>query len=91
MKTGRYGGQEAMKMQRRFEIRAVWDPEAAVWVASSDDVPGLATEADTVELLIEKLRIMVPELLEANGIFTNGLPEVPFHLLAEREELLHAG
>jgi len=24
-------------------IRAEWDAEAAVWVATSDDVPGLAT------------------------------------------------
>ena len=32
-------------------IRADWDPEARVWVATSDDVPGLATEADTLEAL----------------------------------------
>ncbi len=47
-------------------IRAEWDDEAYVWVATSDDVPGLATEAETVESLIEKLRVMIPELLEAN-------------------------
>ncbi len=43
-----------------------WDPEA-VWVAVSDDVPGLATEAGTIETLTKKLRVMVPELLEANA------------------------
>lgn len=31
---------------RTFAIKAFWDPEAEVWVATSDDVPGLATEAD---------------------------------------------
>ena len=43
-------------------VRALWDDEAKVWVATSDDVPGLATEADTVEQLVAKLQVMVPEL-----------------------------
>jgi predicted RNase H-like HicB family nuclease len=46
-----------------YQVTAFWDPEAAVWVATSEDVPGLATEADTVEALIDKLKIMIPELL----------------------------
>jgi len=37
-----------------------------VWVATSDDVPGLATEASCMEDLICKLKVMVPELLELN-------------------------
>lgn len=49
-----------------YHVHADWDPEAGVWVATSDDVPGLATEAPTVEALTEKLRTMIPELLEAN-------------------------
>ena len=31
-------------------VRAEWDEEARVWVATSDDVPGLATEALTMDL-----------------------------------------
>ncbi len=49
-----------------YHVRAEWDPEASVWVATSDDVPGLATEAETIEVLTDRLRIMIPELLEAN-------------------------
>ena len=45
-------------------VRAEWDEEASVWVATSEDVPGLATEDDTIEGLIGKLKIMIPELLE---------------------------
>jgi hypothetical protein len=41
-------------------IRAEWDEEAGVWVATSDDVPGLATEAETLELLSTKLETLVP-------------------------------
>jgi hypothetical protein len=49
-----------------YHVQADWDPEAGVWVATSDDVPGLATEAETIEALTKKLRTIVPELLEAN-------------------------
>jgi hypothetical protein len=30
-------------------------------------LPGLATEAETINALVAKLKIMVPELLDANG------------------------
>ena len=51
-----------------YQIQADWDPEAEVWVATSEDVPGLVTEAESIEDLTRKLRIMIPEMLEANGI-----------------------
>ena len=65
-------------------VRAEWDAEAGVWVATSDDVPGLATESETIEALIEKLRIMIPELLSANGMPAD---DVPFELLTRRFEI----
>lgn len=69
-------------------IRAEWDEEAHVWVATSDDVPGLATEERTVEALVDKLKIMIPELLEANGSPVNF--EVPFEVMIRRFELIQA-
>jgi len=51
-----------------YTVVAVWDEEAEVWVATSDDVPGLVTEAPTEEALVDKLMVLIPELLEANGI-----------------------
>ena len=56
---------------RVISVKAIWDEDAQVWVATSEDVPGLATEADTLEELTEKLKIMIPELLEANGLLDN--------------------
>ena len=53
---------------RTYEVHATWDDEAKVWVAVSDDVPGLVAEASKIELLVKKLEVLVPELLEANGI-----------------------
>ncbi|GAB4337211.1 MAG: hypothetical protein OHK0047_26800 [Leptolyngbyaceae cyanobacterium] len=34
-----------------YQVSAFWDEAAAVWVATSEDIPGLATEADTIEAL----------------------------------------
>lgn len=70
-----------------YHVHADWDPEAEVWVATSDDVPGLATEAPTVEALAEKLRTMIPELLEANQVLTSGqLDAIAFELTSHRQE-----
>jgi len=68
-------------------VRAVWDEEARVWIATSDDVPGLATEAATSEELIEKLKVMIPELLNENGCDTD--EDVPFRLQSEMLGVAH--
>ena len=59
-------------------IRAEWDSDAEVWVATSDDVRGLITEAETPEALERKLLVMIPELLELSDDLLNEFPpEVP--------------
>jgi len=66
-------------------VNALWDSEAGVWVATSQDVPGLVTESKTMEALLKKLRTLVPELLERN----NAMPRsgrVPYRVVAERHE-----
>ena len=37
-----------------------------MWVAENDDIP-IALEADSLDKLIERVRIATPELLELNG------------------------
>ena len=73
--------------KRPYFIRAEWDEEADVWVASSEDVPGLATESATLEVLIEKLKVMIPELLEANGEDVE--QETSFEVFTRRFEIAH--
>ena len=70
-----------------YHVQADWDPEAGVWVATSEDVPGLATEADTIEALTDKLRVMVPELLEANQVLAAD-SAISFELTSHRQELV---
>ena len=73
--------------ERVYEVKAEWDDEARVWVASSEDVPGLVTEAETLEALVDKLRAMVPELLELNGVLSpEAAAAAAFKVTAERVE-----
>ena len=67
-----------------YEIRAQWDGEAGVWVAESDDVPGLVAEADSPKVLVQKLRTLIPELLELNGAIHNRT--ATFHVLYQHED-----
>lgn len=70
---------------RNITVKADWDPEAEVWVATSDDVAGLATEAGTLDELVPKLKLMVPELLALNksGEESEDCAEVPISLLSK--------
>ena len=47
-------------------IDILWDDEAAVWVATSKDVPGLVLESGSFDALKERVKTAVPELLELN-------------------------
>lgn len=64
----------------RLVVNAIWDDEARVWVATSEDVPGLATEAGAMDALVGKLTVMIPELLDTNGV--GHAPDVPFEIMA---------
>jgi hypothetical protein len=64
-----------------YLILADWDEEACVWVATSEDVTGLATEADSIPQLIEKLEKMLPDLLQSNGELADPMSEVPFSIV----------
>jgi predicted RNase H-like HicB family nuclease len=64
-------------------VRAFWDDEAGVWVASSSDISGLSVEAKTLELLNQKVLDALTDLIEVNG-FDSELSEIPVHLMAEQ-------
>jgi len=70
-----------------YMINAFWDADASVWVASSKDVPGLVTEADNMELLVAKLKMLIPDLLDANGMLPKAYDSVPFHLHTEMNDV----
>lgn len=51
----------------QYTVNLIWDAEAEVWVATSDNIPGLVLESGSFDALIERVRFAVPELLELNG------------------------
>ena len=63
-------------MDKAYQIQARWDSEAELWVAESEDVPGLVAEAESPNVLREKLRDLIFELLELNGVKEEGTGEV---------------
>ncbi|MGF1676104.1 MAG: DUF1902 domain-containing protein [Rivularia sp. (in: cyanobacteria)] len=76
-------------MQMIFKIQAFWDNEAEVWVATSEDVPGLVTEASSIEILTQKLREIIPELIILNGIVARDyVGSITFELTSHRQELI---
>jgi len=78
-----------MMTQITFKVEAFWDSEAAVWVATSDDVPGLVTEASTIEVLTQKLRDIIPELIIVNRIVPSDyVGSITFELTSHRQELI---
>ena len=52
-------------MADSLRVTAKWHED--MWVATSEDIPGLVTEASTLEELSENLEIIVPELLKENS------------------------
>ena len=74
-------------MAKPIVIHADWDPDAEVWVATTQDLRGLVTEAASIEALRAKLPGMILDLLEENGI-----SDVPpsIEIVARASEPLHA-
>ncbi|MBW4634348.1 MAG: DUF1902 domain-containing protein [Iphinoe sp. HA4291-MV1] len=75
--------------QITYKVEAFWDWEAEVWVATSEDVPGLVTEASTIEALTQKLRQIIPELIQMNRIIPpDYVGSITFELTSHRQELI---
>ncbi|MFV0400965.1 MAG: DUF1902 domain-containing protein [Oscillospiraceae bacterium] len=51
-----------------YTINIFQDNEADVWIATSEDVRGLALEANSIDILIERVKLAVPELLSLNKV-----------------------
>lgn len=56
-----------MHHEKKLVVIAKWDDEAGVWVATSEDVPGLVTEDKSLDNLMRRIQAVIPELLEDNA------------------------
>jgi len=70
-------------MARTFYVWAKWDAEADVWYTAETSVDGLATEADSLERLRDRLLTMIPDLLD-DAI----PPDARLHIIAETDDTI---
>ena len=70
-------------LEMRCEIKFLWDAEAAVWIATSKDVPGLVLESGSFDALVERVKQAVPELLKLNH---DGTGDYRLSFSTERED-----
>ena len=71
-------------MKSSYYVRAIWDPEAAVWVSESD-IPGLVIEADTLAEFENLTGELAPEMLAANEGVHNQNVSIDFSAAARRD------
>ena len=64
-----------------YTIVMTWDSDAAVWCAVCDDIP-IALESSSFDVLVERVKVATPELLEMNG----AEPDCMLHFIAERKD-----
>jgi hypothetical protein len=81
------GVEWTIEVAMEYVITTTWDSEASVWVATSEDVPGLALESGSLDALMERVRFAVPELLSLNG---KAEGDIPLLFKSERHDLVHA-
>ena len=67
-----------------YTVLLTWDNEAYVWLASSEDVPGLALEAGSLDVLMERVEYAVPDLLSLKNT------DFKINFKAERLAEVHA-
>ena len=60
-----------------------------MWVASTIDIPGLAVEAPTIEVLGPKVKAALLDLIELNNV-THDFPELFLRLTAQQSSRLLA-
>jgi hypothetical protein len=71
-----------------YNIAFFWDEEANVWIASSEDVAGLILEDESLDNLMSRVFITVPELIGSRKIDHDKVLSI--NCVASRRELVYA-
>ena len=54
-----------------YDVNVEWDNEAKVWIATSEDIPGLVLESGYFDALIERVQVAAQELIALNNLPTS--------------------
>jgi len=69
------------------KINLIWDYESDRWHTETDDVPGMILESGSFDALVEKVKLIAPDMLESNCNYTG---PIHFDFTAHRNETIRA-
>jgi hypothetical protein len=69
----------SLESRRAFVVNVFQDPEAECWIGICDDIP-IATEAASVDALIDRVWSIAPEIAELNGLLAGAELQLRFVL-----------
>jgi Domain of unknown function (DUF1902) len=72
---------------KEINVTAEWHDEAKVWIATSEDIWGLAAQAADFETLRKKVLPMIEDLVELNKVPLEGV-NIPIHFIAKSTSTL---
>ena len=67
-----------------FLIKMIWDSEAKRWAALGSPGMGLVLESDSFDLLVERVKLAAPEMIELNFNYKG-----PINLYFSTERMEH--
>ena len=70
-----------------FLIKMIWDGDIKRWAAIGSPGMGLVLESDSFDLLVEKVKVAAPEMIELNMDYKG---PINLHFITERMDQLEA-
>jgi len=67
------------------KVKLLWDNESNSWYTETDDIPGMTLDSNSFDALLEKVRLIAPDMLEAN---CNYLGPITFTFISEHTETI---
>jgi hypothetical protein len=71
----------------KITVNVEWHEDAGLWVATSDDIWGLAAQSTDLDMLKKKVLPMIVDLIELNKVEV-ATPSVPIHFIAHSTQML---
>jgi len=48
------------------KVKLIWSGESSKWYTETSDIPGMVLESNSFDALLEKVRLIAPDMLEVN-------------------------
>ena len=74
-------------MGKVCNVKICWDDEIGYWYAVADDVQGMSLSSGSYDALIEKIQMVVPDLMELNDGY---IGPITFNYVSERSNTIRS-